>query len=358
MSRHKFSSTICVMVLGTSLLTSCQGTDEHKAKFPHADAGKLSLISGTGHMGIERRATLPDAQMATPTGLVSAQDGSLIALVNSDGGTLLRLAPSGFSEPFEYYRTKKENVGAYIHFDISRSTQKDWFGQQNSSSMIKRPNGEIWIYANTWIAAIMPDNRAIVLGRLKLQPRKDSDYRTRIFSGPEGTVLLAHQGQLSEIQPNLDLKRYRLPPIISDVTAATNDGNQLLVSSNDTVYRIDHGRILAKNKLVLSNQKDDVGHVTDIAVDNHSGYYATTSAGIVFHTPFKGNPTPVAGMGHKPESSFDDLDNCPPVGHVQIPSNPLAAALDYPESMLLRGDQLFIADAGCSRIYALGVSNR
>jgi hypothetical protein len=355
MMYRKYGLAFCVPLLGISLLTSCKGEKPSVEKMPHAEAGHLTLVAGTGFTGLDNHAELPNAQIPIPTGIASYRDGSILALVNGDGGTLVHITASGKAEPFEYYRKNKNAGSKDVDFDSSQSPQKGWLRQQNSSSLIKTTSGDLWMYANRWIASITPDNRAIVIGQLRLPEYKNEfDYQTRLFNGTNGEVLLAREGRLYRIGSNLELKPHVLPKEITDATAAAGNGGHLLLGSKDTVYRIDGNRIVDQQKLKLGDNKP-TGNVVGITVDSNGGYFAATSAGVIFYVARQKAPVQVAGVGHKPEESFGGVSNCPPAGHQHLVSNPLAAELGNPESMLLQGDQLYIADAGCSRIYALGI---
>jgi hypothetical protein len=352
---RSYSSIFCVSLLGLLFITSCKEEKSSAGKMPHAEAGHLALIAGTGFTGLDTKAKLPDAQIPVPTGMAPYRDGSILTLVNGDGGTLIRITSTGEAEPFEYYRKNRSTGSKDIAFDASQSPQKGWIRQQNSSSLIKTASGDLWIYANRWIASITPDNRAVVIGQLKLPEHKNEfDYQTRLFNGADGEKLLARDGRLYRIEDDLKLKPRKLPKEITETTAAVGDGTHLLLGSKDTVYRVDENRIVDQQKLKLSDNKP-AGKVIGIAVDHNGGYFAATSAGVIFHATRQKAPVQVAGVGHNPEESFGGVHNCPPAGHQHLVSNPLAAELGNPESMLLQGDQLYIADAGCSRIYALGI---
>jgi hypothetical protein len=358
MIRHRrYSSFLCLTALVFASFTACKDEKPHVGRMPHADPGRIILVAGTGFTGMDEHAELPNVQVPVPTGIAAYRDGSLLALVNGDGGTVLRLTPGGQAEPFEYYRTQGKSSDKDINFDASRSPQKGWLGQQNSSSIIRASNGDLWIYANRWIATITADERAVVTGRLKLpEYTEDFDYQTRIFNGLNGDVLVARRGKLYKIGSELEIKPYSLPKDITKVTAATTDGKDLLIGGTGEIYRVNADHITHRDQL-KPKDSDAAGSVVGITADDHGGYFAATSAGLIFYAATGKAPIQLAGIGHKPEASFGGIENCPPAGHMNLVHNPLAAELGNPESMLLYGDQLFIADAGCSRIYALGVSH-
>jgi hypothetical protein len=355
MMHRKYGLAFCVPLLGISLLTSCKDEKPSAGEIPHAEIGHLILVAGTGFTGLDNQAKLPDAQIPVPTGIAAYRDGSILALVNGDGGTLVHISASGTAEPFEYYRKNREAGSKDVDFDSSRSSQKGWLRLQNSSSLIKTANGDLWVYANRWIASITPDGRAIVKGQLKLPEYKNMfDYQTRIFNGANGEVLLIREGRLYQIEYDLKLEPRALPKKIKEVTAAAGAGDHLLLGSRNIVYRVNGNRIIDQQKLEVSDNKP-AGNVVGITADRGGGYFAATSAGVIFHAAQQKAPVQVAGVGHESEESFGGVSNCPPAGHQNLVSNPLAAELGNPESMLLQGDQLYIADAGCSRIYALGI---
>jgi hypothetical protein len=316
------------------------------------------LVAGTGQRIIDAHAQLPGAAVSIPTGISATKDGALLVLVNGDGGTLIHLALDGQAEPYRYYLRKSRTGGTDIDFDSSHSRAQGWAGQQDSSSMISRSNGDLWIYANRWIATITSNGRAIVLGRLGLpetKARNGSDLDIRLFRGPGEEVLLIDDGKIYQIKPDLSLTAERLPKGISSPTAAAGQGDDLLLGGSQVVYRIRGGRIAAKDNLGVG-RKDSAGDVVSIAPDDRGGYFAATSAGLVFRVKTGSKPMIIAGMAHKAVSKWGGTEDCPPVGHMHLVANPLAAALGYPESMLLRGNQLYIADAACSRLYAIGVA--
>jgi hypothetical protein len=324
---------------------------------PHAAPGQLTLVAGNGYTGLDERAELPNVQVPVPTGIASYRDGSLLALVNGDGGTLIYLGESGIAEPFEYYRTNKKSRDKDVNFDASQSQQKGWLRQQNSSSLIKTSKGDLWIYANRWIAKITPQNQAIVAGRLNLPEYKNRfDYETRLFNGVGDDILLTRKGRLYQVAHNLDLRRYDLPKKMTNITSAAPLGSQLLLGEKNAVYHFDGKHIIGKEKLKLDDN-ESAGDVVSIIADSHGGYFAATSAGVIFHIAKGQRPVLVAGVGHKPERGFDGNFSCPPDGQQHLATNPMAVEIGDPASMLLRGDQLYIADAACNRIYALGITH-
>lgn len=356
MIRRRYSSILCMALLGVSVLTSCRDEKSHATQMPHAAAGQLALVAGNGYTGLDERAELPNVQVPVPTGIAAYRDGSLLALANGDGGTLIYLGKSGIAEPFEYYRTNKKSRNKDVNFDTSQSPQKGWLRQQNSSSLIKTSNGELWIYANRWIAKITPQNQAIVAGRLNLSEYKNQfDYETRLFNGVGDDILLTREGKLYQITHNLNLRRYDLPEKMTDITSAAPLGNQLLLGGTNAVYHLDGKHIIGKDEFKLDDNKS-AGDVVSLTADSYGGYFAATSAGVIFHTAKGQRPVLVAGVGHKPEKGFDGNFSCPPAGQQHLASSPIAVEIGDPDSMLLQSDQLYIADAACNRIYALGIT--
>jgi hypothetical protein len=323
---------VVVAALALVLIAGCNDDKDKQNPQPKgiatAKPGEVVSVigDGTGNGGEEGPAATSPAP--GPSALAEGRDGALLVGLRNPG-EIVAISPQG-----------QAHWVAYATSGI---------GSDALSSMALLADGRIatlegpsWGREGIRLGRLDASGKLVDVARASTRgPRRRGDPQLSVLAGNDLVVVwdgIAWTLRAGKLVPNR--------PAVPGALRVVQDGADLLVATNEKVYRVRGGKAVWSAPIRPATGRGQGGLVTSVVPDGNRGaYVAMSDPAVVNHVTVQGGVRPVADMR--------DVFTC----YGDVGGSALGRApLKDPRALLLRPGQLLIADRGCNRVLSVGVS--